>query len=258
MRYLAIARFRLLTTIRGATPLFAISALAALAPAAFMSFMPDEAFRANADELLGMAAMAAVAAWIWHALLLVVACNAFGNVTLLRTQITSVQIEGPADLMDTAPIRPGARFWGEAAGILAAAMTIHICTLPLLVLVVALSPLPTSMFLAVEAATVALLVMASTGGAWKRRAPRTKWSGTRGPRSAVLFAILLIMTVRQTTRWEVFRDSLALFASQPSPRLWSEVANAVENPLLLFMLLSLLYTGYIVFYYSSSVRTARR
>ena len=258
MRYLAIARFRLLTTIRGATPLFAISALAALAPAALNSFMPDEVFRAGADDFLGVAAMTAFAAWIWHALLLAVACNLFGNVTLLRTQITSAQTEGPADLMDTAPIRPDARFWGEAAGILAAAMTIHICTLPLLMLVVALSPLPTSMFIAAEAATLALLVLASTGGAWKRRAPRTKWSGTRGPRSAVLFAILLLMAVRYTTNWEVFRDSLALFASQPSPHLWSAVSHAVDNPLLLFMMLSLLYTGYIAFFYSSSVRTARR
>lgn len=258
MRYLAIARFRLLTTIRAANTLFAVAAIAAIGPAALNSFMPDEVFRAGADQLLGIAALAAVFAWIVHALILAVACETFGTVTLLRTQITSVQTEGPADLMDTAPIRPGARFWGEAAGILAAAMTIHICTLPVLVLVAALSPLPTTMFIAAEAAIIALVILASTGGAWKRRAPRTKWSGTRGPRSAVLFAILLLMTLRPTTRWEVFRDSLVLFVSEPSPRVWLTVSNAVENPTLLFVLLSLLYASYMAFYYSSSVRTARR
>ena len=173
-------------------------------------------------------------------------------------QLTSVQTDAPGDLMDTAPIRPGARFWGEAAGILAAAMTIHICTLPVLVLVAALSPLPTAMFVTAEAATIALVVLASAGGAWKRRAPRTRWSATRGPRSAVLFGILLLMTVRHTTQWEVFRDSLVWFVTHPSPRDWSAVSNAVDNPLLLFMLLSLLYTGYIAYYYATSVRTARR
>jgi hypothetical protein len=258
MRYLAIARFRLLTTIRAANALFAVAAIAAIGPAALNSFMPDEVFRAGADDFLGLAATTAVIAWIAHALILAFACDAFGNVTLLRTQITSLQTDGPADLMDTAPIKPGARFWGEAAGILAAAMTIHICTLPVLVLVAALSPLPTAMFIAAEAAIIALVVLASTGGAWKRRAPRTKWSGTRGARSAVLFAILLLLAIKHTTEWEVFRDSLVRFVREPSPAVWLAVSNAVENPTLLFVLLSLLYAGYMAFYYSSSVRTAGR
>jgi hypothetical protein len=259
MRYLAIARFRLLTTIRAANFLFAVAAIAAIGPAALISFMPDEVFRAGADDFLGVAATTAVIAWIAHALILAIACEAFGNVKFLRPQITSVQTDAPGDLMDTAPIRPGARFWGEAAGILAAAMTIHICTLPVLVLVAALSPLPTAMFVTAEAATIALVVLASAGGAWKRRAPRTRWSGTRGVRSSALCAIVVLIAVRYATRWEVFRDSLILFLnSQASPRVWSAVSNAVENPLLLFMLLSLLYTAYIAFYYWSSVRTARR
>ena len=258
MRYLAIARFRLLTTIRAANTLFAVAAIAAIGPAALNSFMPDEVFRAGADDFLGVAATTAVIAWIAHALILGFACDSFGKVTLLRTQITSVETEGPADLMDTSPIRPSARFWGEVAGILAAAMTIHVCTLPVLVLVAALSPLPTAMFIAAEAATIMFVVLAATAGAWKRRARPTKWSGTRSARSGLLFFILLALTVRYTTRWEAFRDSLPLFIAQPSPRVWSAASNAVDNPLLLFTLLSLLYTGYIAFFYASSVRTARR
>ena len=249
MRYLAIARFRLLTTIRAGAPLFVLSALAALAPAVFLSCMPDEVFRANADQLLGDFAPPAVFAWIAHALILAIACDAFGNVTLLRMQLTSTPAEGPADLMDTAPITPGARFWGEAAGILAAALTIHVCTLPILALVAALSPLPTAMFVTIEAATVVLLVLASAGGAWKRRARRTKWSASRGARSALLFAVLLLMALRQTTERVAFRDSFGWFVTHPSPRSWSAVSNAVENPFLLFVLVSLLYTCYIVFYY---------
>lgn len=258
MRYLAITRFRLLTTIRAAAPLFAVAALAAIGPAIMLSFMPDEAFRADAAEILRLAAVTAVGTWIVHALILAFACDAFGNVSLLRAQMTSTETMTLPDLMDTAPIRPAGRFWGEAAGILAAAMTIHLCVLPVVMMVAALSPLPTWMFVAAEVVTIVIAILASIGAAWKRRAPRTKWSSSRGPRSAALFAILLFMTVRYTTRWETFRDSFVAFITGPSPRLWSRVAGAVENPLALFTLLALLYTGYILYFYSTSVRAARR
>lgn len=258
MRSLAIARFRLLTTIRKATPLFVLAFWAALGPLVLTSPLSDGSFRADADSLLGTAATAAVFAWIAHALLLVVVCDAFGRDSSLRTQLASQETDGPADLMDTAPIGLRARFWGEAAGILAAAMIIHLCTLPLLVLGAALSPLPTSMFLVGEAVTIALVVLASAGAAWKRRAPRTKWSATRGPRSALLFVLILLVSIRQTTQWEVFRDSFVDFVRQPTPHAWSTVFHAVENPFLLCVLLLSLYYGYLAFYYSSSVRMARR
>jgi hypothetical protein len=258
MRYLAIARFRLLTTIRAAAPIFAVAALAAIVPAISLSFMPDEVFRAEAAEILRLGAVTAIGTWIVHALILAFACDAFGSTTLLRAQMTSTETVMLPDLMDTAPIRPAARFWGEAAGIVAAAMTIHLCVLPVLLMVAALSPLPTSMFVAAEIMTIVITTLASIGAAWKRRAPRTKWSSSRGPRSAVLFAILVFVTVRYTTRWETFRDLLVNFISEPSPRLWSAVTGAVENPLMLFSMLALLYTGYILYFYSSSVRTARR
>jgi hypothetical protein len=258
MRYLAIARLRLLTTTRAASPLFAVTVAAAILPAAYLAFIPDEVIRAEADSILSMAATIALAAWVVHALLLVLACNAFGNETLLKPHLTSMETPAASDLIDTAPISLKARFWGETAGILAAAMTIHLCTLPVLVLIFALGPLPASMLFVAEAAIITFVFLASAGGAWKRRAPRTKWSGTRSARSGILFAILLLMTVRYTTQWEAFRDSLALFVREPSARIWAVVTNAIDNPLLFFTLLSLLYTGYIAYYYASSVRTARR
>jgi hypothetical protein len=257
MRHLAISRFRLLTTIRGANLLFAVAFVAAFAPLLFITGQPDEVFRDSADVLLGEAARVSVFAWIFHALLLGFACDMFGNVTLLRSQLTSGETDRPSDLMDTAPIRPGAYFWGEAGGIFAAAMSIHVCALPLLALLAALSPLPISMFFIAEAATIALVIMASAGGAWKRRAPRSRWSGTRGPRSAALFGIIVLLMLRRTTHWIPFRDALAVFATEPSPRLWAPVVAAVENPLLLFVLLAFLCIGYIAFFYKSSARMAR-
>lgn len=258
MRSLAIARFRLLTTIRRATMLYVVTAGAALGAAAMVSFMPDTVFRAAADDILRTAASIAVWVAIWHLCLLVFACDAFGNDATRRTQLASQETDDRADLMDTAPIGLSARFWGEAAGIFSAAMTIHLCTLPLLVLIVALSPLHTGMFLAWEAVTVILVALASTGSAWKRRAPRSKWSATRGARSALLFLILLLMTLKYTTKWEVFRDSLFQFVTRPTPRMWSSVSRAVENPALLITMLLSLYFGYLAFYYASSVKTARR
>jgi hypothetical protein len=258
MRYLAIARLRLLTTTLAANPLFALTAAAAIIPAAFLAFVPDEAFRANADWYLGIAATTALVVWIMHGLLLGAACNAFGNETLLKSSLTSMETAGPGDLIDTAPISLKGRFWGETAGILAAAMAIHICTLPVLVLIAALSPLPTRMFFGLEAIVIACVFLGSAGAAWKRRAPRTKWSATRPARSGLLFGFLLLMTVRHTTNWYPFRDSLVNFVKEPSPRIWSEVWNAIENPLLFFGLLALLYAGYIAYYYATSVRMARR
>lgn len=271
MRYLAIARFRLLTTIRSATALFVLSAVAVIAPGLVISYMPVETFRVEADELLPFAANVAFLVWAAHAIILLLACNAFGDESFRRAKITSALSERPPDLIDTAPIRPGARFWGETVGILAAAMTIHVCTLPALALVTALSPLPTSMFITAEIVTFLLIALASAGGAWKRRAPMTKWNATRGPRSALLFGFLLLMIVRHATHamlpldpdrdqplWNAFRDSLIWFVAHPSPRAWSEVSNAVGNPLLLLVLVSTLYTSYIVFYYKSCVRKARR
>ena len=258
MRSLAIARFRLLTTIRRGTMLYIVAAAAALGAATILSFMPDTVFRASADEILRLGATIAVAVAIWHVCLLVFACDAFGNDSTRRTQLASQETDAPADLMDTAPIGLAARFWGEAAGIFSAAMTLHLCTLPLLALIVALSPLHTEMFLVWEAVTVVLVVLASTGSAWKRRAPRSKWNATRGARSALLFVILLLMAVRYTTKWEEFRDSVFQFVVRPTPRMWSSISKAVENPVLLITMLSSLFLGYMAFYYASSVKTARR
>lgn len=251
MRYLAIARFRLLTIIRTATPIFVIAALPPLF-AAFPVSTPEPIFRAGAEDFLSINARVAVAAWLFHTLILAFACLMSGKVKTAHDDVTIAVVP---DLMDTAPIRPGSRFWGEAAGAFAATAIIHVCCLPLLAAVAALNPLPTIVFLWIEAGTIALLILASAGAAWQRRAPRTKYSASRGLRNATLFAILLLASLFATTRWEAFRDSaFAFLYPRNSMRAWAEVVDSVENPLLLFILLSLLYAGTITYYYVSATR----
>jgi hypothetical protein len=252
MRVLAIARFRLLTIVRSGTPMFVVAALPPLLAAIPLS-ASEPWLRHEALRMLGINARAAVFAWLLHAILVGLTGLASGTV---RTPHKAVTERVLPDLMDTAPIEPSARFWGEALGTLGAMAIVHVCCLPLLAAVAALSPMPTAMFLRIEAGTLAIIVLAGAGAAWQRRAPRTKYSASRGPRNAILFGIFLLLILRYSTaRWEAFRDALFQFASmRTSMQGWTAVVNAVGSPLLLVTLLSLLYAGYIAYYYMSSTR----
>jgi len=251
MRSLGIVRLRLLTITRAATPIFILAAFPALVNLLFLS-TPEPFFRAWETLALDGYARAALSGWFFHILFLAFAMLLTGKV---KTPHDDVVIAVIPDLMDTAPIKPGERFWGETFGTFAAALAIHVCSLPLLAALVALNPLPTSAFVWIEAAAIALLFLACAGAAWQRRAPRTKFSGTRGPRNAALVATLFIFALAGTTRWQTFRDSLATFiVPRTSMRAWSEVMAAVEKPLLLAVLLVLLYAGTIAYYYVTSTR----
>ena len=122
MRYLAVARFRMLTTIREASSVFAFAMLPPLIAVLFEA-MPEPLFRATADELLGVFARIALAAWLFHAFIIVLASETFGSMRLLRVDATVL----PPDLMDSAPMTPIERFWGETLGVFAATATISVC-----------------------------------------------------------------------------------------------------------------------------------
>lgn len=251
MRYLAIARFRLLTTVRSASPIFAMVALPPLIAAATES-VPEPLFRDEAAGLLGYNAHATLLAWGAHAFFIVMACQAFGNLKNLFSDPTA---EVP-DLMDSAPVGKGTRFWGEALGMFAAALTIHVASLPLLAAAALLSPLPFGWFAVFETVILALLVLASAAAAWKRLSPRNRWSATRTPRAAILFFILLAGAVFVSTDWPRLRDALASFVGTPSAAAWSAVTAAVHNPLLLALMAASLYAAYILFFFSAASRTA--
>ena len=251
MRYLAVARLRMLTTIRQATGVFIFAMLPPIVAAIFEA-VPEPLFRAAADELLGEFARTAFVAWMFHAFVIVMASEAFGSLRLLRDDATAL----PPDLMDSAPITPIERFWGETLGVFAATVMIHIACLPLLTVVAVLSPLPTIVFVWIEVVIVALMILGSASAAWKRLAPRTQWSATRTARSGILFLILFIITLRVSTYWQAFRDSAFAFLFTPSLRAWSAVANSVENPPLLIILWIALYGGYLLYYINSTRKPA--
>jgi hypothetical protein len=110
------------------------------------------------------------------------------------------------------------------------------------------------MFVWMEAVTIALLVLASAGAAWQRRAPRTKYAGSRGPRNVFVVAVLVELALLATTRPPFRHTVLDFFLARPSMRSWSDVLTTIDSPILLFALLSLIYTGTIAYYYLSSTR----
>lgn len=251
MRYLAVSRFRLLSVIRAATPIFVVAILP-LVPAAIAVSVSEPSLRSDPEFWLRVQAQLAVAGWVGHAIAISFAALMSGKV---KTAHDEMWVNDAADLMETAPISAAERFWGEALGTLTATAIIHLCCLPLLAAAAVLSPLPIAMFAAIEAATLALLVIASTGAAWQRRAPRTKYSATRGPRNVAVVAALALVVIVFTSRPVALRDSAVAFLfSQASLRGWSEVARAVEKPTLLVVLLSALYAGTILYYYRSATR----
>jgi hypothetical protein len=251
MRCLAISRFRLLTMIRTSTPSFVVAIVPPLM-ATLAVGRPEPLFREQADFWLFINAWAAMVSWLLHAAALSFAGLMSGKV---ETRQDFVALQATPDLLDTVPIGDGARFWGEALGTLAATSLIHLCCLPLLAAVAALSPLPTGMFVWIEALTMAMLVLAGAGAAWQRRAPRTKYSGTRGPRNVFVVAMLAILAILVTTRPGAFRDAAAeLLYFRASLPAWRRLVEAVESPILLLTLLSLLYAGTILYYYLSATR----
>jgi hypothetical protein len=252
MGVLAIARFRFLTIVRTGTPIFILGAVPALLAMAPLS-VAEPTFRATAERLLPINANASLAAWLLHGILLGLATLSTGKVKSPHNDVVARVIP---DLMDTAPVAPPSRFWGEALGTLGAAAIVHACCLPLLAAVAVLSPMPTAAFVSIEIGTLAFLALAAAGAAWQRRAPRTKWSATRGTRNAVLVGILLLLSVRvSTTQWDAFRDALAQFVfPRTSMQTWADVARAVDRPMLLAALVAMLYAGTIAYYYVSATR----
>jgi hypothetical protein len=248
MRILAVARYRFWTTLRSAAPIFGLAAGMPFAGTLFEA-LSWRLVDVDASMLAAHAGFAIIV-WTVHGAILIGASELFGNVKASRSDLTSAI----SDLMDSAPIQPRVRFAGECLGIFGTTLMIHLCCLPGLAMTAALSPLPAIVFGSIEAAMIPLMILASASAAWRRLAPRTRWSGTRSARSGLLFIILALLIVFGTTSQPAFRDSLVAFIGSPSMRKWQFVAASVDNPFLLIFLLAMLYSAYFAFFYLSGTR----
>ena len=252
MRSLAMARYRLLTTIREARWVFLVVLVAAVGPLTIFSgvFQSETFFWDDPSMRQHFGAQGVVVVFGLHALILVNACEVFGT----RRRRGSPDA---MDLTETVPVTPGERFGGDALGVFAAVMSMHVCALPLLALAIALSPLPTKVFFWLELVIVAVVVLGSFAASWKLHAPGTG-SRTRTIRSVALFLLLLLGIVYVTTRWQAFRDQLWFLITDASPYWWKPLAATVVNPPMLFTSLVLLYFGFIGYYTAQSIRSIER
>ena len=253
MRPLAIARLRLWTTVRAATPLLAFAAAGPL-----IAIVVDTALtlsmQIQPDYLLRIAATAAMLSWSLHGFILVGIAHELG-----QRRVTPDASVHPSDLIDSAPISPPERSAGEFAGILTTMLLLHVTCLPVLAVVAALSPLPSRFFGWFELMLMALIVLASASAAWRLvvLAPLGN-KNLRAVRNAGLFFLLTTVIAIVTTKPLAFRDAFFGFFIGPSRQAWSRLAASVEHPAAMIGMLLTLYCGYLAFYALSAFgRTAQ-
>ena len=248
MRPLALARYRIWTSIRAANPVMLFCAVppvvAALAQTVWGmsdSFPPD--------ILLRLSATAALFSWCIHGTMVAAAAREFGNAS--RTSASAVH---PSDLMDSVPVEPAARATGEFTGFFASAMLVHICCFPLLVVVAALSPLPTIFFAWIEGAILAVLVLASASGSWFRVVVgSSRRVGMRPMRNSAFFLLGIVITIVVTTRPIAFRDAFFSFFIAPSTAAWWRLVGTIERPEAMIAFLTALYAGYFSYFVLSCI-----
>lgn len=248
MRYLGIARLRLLMTTRTWSPIFVLAVLPP-AIAAIAVATQEEFFLHDAQFHLPINAAAATLSWTLHALLLGAATAFSGSANRSRAAVANAHVP---DLLDTAPIAQGPRYWGDVLGTFAATAVVHICCVPLLAVVAAVSPLPLTLFLWFEIVVLAFLILASAGAAWQRSTSAAKSSAAR---MAIGFFVvtLLLLILWMTTNMRAFRDAVFNFLmTRPSRAGWSDVVAAVEEPAMFVALFALLYAGTMLYYHFSS------
>jgi hypothetical protein len=253
MRSLAIARYRFLVNVRAAGWMFGTAIVMAAFPVLIANpWLPESIFQLNAVWTLNLTAGMVIVSYCIHIGVLTIACH------VLALNGRRSGREEVADLLEAAPLTPQARFWGDAAGIFASSMTLHLVALPLLALVIALSPFSFVVFFWLEITVVALVLLDSSAASWNLHAPVIRLATLRTVGSVGVFAILLAIVTVATTRWRDLRDSLGTFVQWPTARSWAAVVGAIDNPTLYVGALFVVYASFIMFFYFRTVRTFER
>lgn len=265
MRSLAVGRYRFLTTNRravwivlvsvGGTLLFAMMISlsgAVMYSAPPLAYLETVIRRGDAAVAISIGGRVVGFCYVFQIGMLATVCHAFGS----RNRRSDAL--GAADLMDTAPITPAARFWGDAMGVFASTMAVHVATLPLLAFVFALSPFPSSWMVGAELVIVLFVAFESFGASWKLHTSRDKSPTARTAGANAVLVILVFIAFRMLTSWSEFRDALAVFLVWPSPRSWFAIKATFLSPALLAFVLLMIFAGFTFFYYTRAVRAMER
>jgi hypothetical protein len=247
MRPLAIARFRVWTTLRAATPLLFFALIAPLV-AMIISTAVENMDVVDPVMVMKVAAVAAFLPWLFSGFVLVGIAHELGNPLSHEATLR------PSDLIDSAPVAPEQRMIGEFLGIFTATIVLHVACLPVLAVNAALSPLPTSFFAWVEACVLAAIILASASAAWRRVVlGPTRAKGIQATRNTFLFFLLTLLTFIFTTNPVAFRDAAAQFTIGPSLRAWARLVAAIEYPVALLAILGTIYAAYLAYFFLSSL-----
>lgn len=253
---LAVARYRFLTIVRSANAGYFILMVAVVVPLVGMFAtlgVADSRYPVRAPELFKFAAVGTFMIYGLHLLALAVICGAYGVVARRPPGVM------PIDPMHLAPVSGSEQFWGDAAGLFSAIASVHLCLVPLLAAVIALSPFPSSLFWYGELLIATALLFASACGSWALRAQTTRLSQARTARSIVVFLILMSLAILFTTRGQEFRDAVgSLLFFRPTRQQLEVVVGATSSPFLLVVAVVSIYLAFIAYYCLDSVRTIER
>ena len=256
VKLLAVARYRFLTVIRSANAAYFILLVAIAVPLLGMFFtlrVAEPDYATQAPRVLSFAAVGPFLIYGMHLLGLAVICGAYGVVPRRPPGVM------PIDPMHLDPICGSEQFWGDAAGLFSAIASVHLCLVPLLAAVVALSPFPSSLFWYGELLMAVALLFASACGSWALRARTTRLSQARTARSIVVFLILMTVALLSTTRGQEFRDAVgSLLFARPTRQQLEVVVAAISNPALLVVAVVSIYLAFIAYYCLDSVRAIDR
>ena len=247
----AIARYHLLSTIRSAHGVVAISFLCAIGTTALFGAAGVFARHGVVAEAMRLAAQNVHIVYAFHLVVIIIGSDLLAGRRRQGERVLT------ADLTETVPVRPAERYFGDALGVFACLMVVHLCSLPILAFTISFSPLPSTLLLWLELLVLAVAVLSAAGAAWTRRA-EGRWERTRTARSVSLFGILLLLILAMNTRWEYFRDAAAAYFYDPSPTRWGHLSSEVMNPALLIALLAALYIGFFLYYAMNTIRSLER
>jgi hypothetical protein len=143
--------------------------------------------------------------------------------------------------------------------VLAAVLSVHAAVVPLLAVIVALSPHPSTTFWIFELAVVAVLFLASALAAWSLRAESWRWSIARSFRASVTLLLIVAGAAGLFARRPAgLAEALVAVLENPGRGSLIALVSAFRNPPTATLVFVILYAAFVAFFFIHSVRRALR